>query len=256
MQRIPPKIKTLLKQITDPYQTILGDNLVGIYIHGSLALGCFNWEKSDIDFIAVVRESLSAGVKLSLLDAVDQLKKHFPPKGIEMSVVLKEFCVHFQYPTPYELHFSNDWEERYHTNPMLLCDDRIKTDYDLAAHFTVLRKAGISFYGPPVTGVFGDVPVKCYLDSIQRDVGNAEEDILACPLYVVLNLCRVLAYRRDGLILSKKQGGNWGIENLPAEYGRIIEQALYCYRTSEKMTVDEAEARKFSRFMTGRIFSE
>ncbi|WP_161567304.1 hypothetical protein [Acidilutibacter cellobiosedens] len=36
------------------YQTILGDNLVGIYVHGSIAFGCFHEEKSDIDFIAVI----------------------------------------------------------------------------------------------------------------------------------------------------------------------------------------------------------
>jgi streptomycin 3"-adenylyltransferase len=44
----------ILKIIKQEYQTILGDNLVGIYVHGSIAFGCFHEEKSDIDFIAVI----------------------------------------------------------------------------------------------------------------------------------------------------------------------------------------------------------
>ena len=35
-------------------QDILGNELTGIYLHGSAALGCFNPFKSDIDLIVVV----------------------------------------------------------------------------------------------------------------------------------------------------------------------------------------------------------
>lgn len=48
------------------YQNILKDNLIGIYIHGSIALNCFNWDKSDIDFIIVVRDKLSIDIRLKI----------------------------------------------------------------------------------------------------------------------------------------------------------------------------------------------
>lgn len=35
----------------------LSENLVGIYLHGSLAMGCFNPSRSDVDLV-VVKESL------------------------------------------------------------------------------------------------------------------------------------------------------------------------------------------------------
>ena len=43
----------LLDTVAGRYEEILGKNLVGIYAHGSLAFGCFSWERSDIDFLVV-----------------------------------------------------------------------------------------------------------------------------------------------------------------------------------------------------------
>ena len=47
--------KELLDKIVSAYNDILQENLTGIYVHGSLAFGCFRWEKSDVDFLVVVR---------------------------------------------------------------------------------------------------------------------------------------------------------------------------------------------------------
>ena len=81
-------------------------------------------------------------------------------------------------------------------------------DRDLAAHFTVTRAVGVPLWGAPAADVFAPVPAADYLDSIWYDVEGAEDDILENPVYVILNLCRVLAYLRDGAVLSKAQAGN------------------------------------------------
>ena len=128
----------LLAIISKRYSKILDRNLVSIYIHGSIAFQCFNWEKSDIDFIVVVNDVLSQQAKLDLLQVLEELRCQGPQKGFEMSVVIKSYCKDFKYPTPYELHFSNGWLERYLQNPLLLCNNDVKSDYDLAAHFTVI----------------------------------------------------------------------------------------------------------------------
>ena len=52
------KEQVILSIISKEYQDILGDNLCGIYLHGSLAFGCFNWAKSDIDFLVVVYDEI------------------------------------------------------------------------------------------------------------------------------------------------------------------------------------------------------
>lgn len=246
--------QTILQIISQRYSEILSSNLVGIYIHGSIAFGCFNWDKSDIDFLVVVNEEISQKTKLCLLEVLESLRKHSPPKGLEMSVVLKKFCIDFKYPTPYELHFSNGLLERYLDNPLLLCDNNLKTDKDLAAHFTIIKQVGIVLCGLPIDDVFGEVPMEKYIDSIKYDIENARIEILKNPVYIVLNLCRVNSYIKDKLILSKEQGGKWGLNNLPKQYYDIIAQALHCYKTRESMVIVEKEAINFCDYMLELIF--
>ena len=51
-------IYELMKQVNEWVKEILQDNYVGVYFHGSLRLGSFNPNKSDLDFIIVVKEQI------------------------------------------------------------------------------------------------------------------------------------------------------------------------------------------------------
>ncbi|WP_155832630.1 nucleotidyltransferase domain-containing protein [Butyrivibrio sp. AE3006] len=49
-------MEKVLNEFVEQTKEILGDNLVGIYLHGSYVMGCFNLQKSDLDLIIVVNE--------------------------------------------------------------------------------------------------------------------------------------------------------------------------------------------------------
>ena len=53
----------VLRELLDGFimnsKNILGNNLTGIYLHGSAAMGCFNDKKSDIDLLVVVKNDIS-----------------------------------------------------------------------------------------------------------------------------------------------------------------------------------------------------
>ena len=130
----------ILSIIGNEYHTILGNNLCGIYIHGSLAFGCFNWSKSDIDFLVVVYNPLSQTQKEALIRSLLRLNPVAPPKGFEMSVVLYHDCRAFHYPTPFQLHFSKAHIERSKENLSEYCRTMNGTDCDLAAHFIIVKR--------------------------------------------------------------------------------------------------------------------
>ena len=197
----------MLSKIAEHYNQILRENLVGIYVHGSIGFGCFSWDRSDIDFIVVVNKPVSQQTKRQLLRVLKKLGEQAPPKGFEMSVVLEKYCKTFVYPTPYELHFNSVHTDEYTRELLSLCNDE-RIDEDLAAHFTVIKNVGVVLCGAAIEDVFGDVPGSDYLDSISKDVENAKEHVNEFPVYIILNLCRVCAYINDGLVLSKEQGGN------------------------------------------------
>ena len=243
----------LLNEFTERSKEILGDNLVGIYLHGSAVMGCFNPEKSDIDLIIVVERPLSDPVKRAYMEMATAYSAMGPKKGIEMSVVLRAVCKPFVYPTPFELHFSEGHADWYRNDP----DDYIRrmngTDKDLAAHFTIINKRGRCLYGAPIAEVFAEVPLADYMDSIWFDVESAVEEIAKYPMYLILNLARVLAYKEEGLVLSKKEGGEWAIDRLPKEYRPLITDALREYTESAEVVYDKALAARYAEYVLDRI---
>lgn len=243
----------ILNKIGEKYQEILKDKLTGIYVHGSIAFGCFRWEESDIDFIVVVNTIPSREEKEALIKALLDLDQGFPPKGVEMSVVLQKYCNSFVYPTPFELHFSNDHKEKCRQNLKEYCEGMHGSDKDLAAHFTVIRAAGKRLCGEEIGAVFGEVPREAYLDSIRWDVGDAVNRIGENPVYLILNLCRTLAYMEEDAVISKEQGGRWGIANLPEAYRPIVEKALKSYSKGRIFKEEEEKLKGFAAYMEKRM---
>ena len=247
--------EALLEEFIRQNKDILGDNLTGIYLHGSAVMGCFRAGVSDIDLIVVIEKDISDEKKRQYLDMLVALNRQAPAKGIELSIVEKDVCSPFVYPTPFVLHFSVAHLEWYQTRPEAYIAGMKGTDPDLAAHFTILYHRGKTLYGKEIREVFSQVSREHYLDSIWNDIKNAEADILEQPVYVILNLYRVLAYTRDSLILSKKEGGEWGLANVPVKYNGLISGALAEYRTGVLMQTDNCRqlAEEYARYMIEEI---
>ncbi len=243
----------VIDEFVEKSKEILKDNLAGIYLHGSAVMGCYNPKKSDLDLIVVVNEPIQDDVKRRFLDMVVELNEKGPAKGIEMSVVTKSACKPFAYPTPFELHFSVMHTGWYKDNPEDYIQKMKGSDKDLAAHFTIIGKRGKCLYGLPVEEVFAPVPKADYMDSIWEDIAEAPEDILDNTMYITLNLARVLAYKKDGQIFSKKEGGEWALKNVPAEYHPLIKAAMSEYATGEDVTYDHALAKSYAEYMLEEI---
>lgn len=245
--------QNILDEIVNKSKQIFEDELVGIYLHGSMAMGCFNPEKSDIDLIIVIRNNITDNQKLKFMDNVVELNRIAPSKGIEVSIVKEEYCKKFIYPTPFELHFSNAHLQWFIDKPIDYVQKMNGTDKDLAAHFKIIKKYGIVLYGAEINEVFDDVPRKDYIDSILCDIEGAKEEILEEPVYMILNLCRVAAFLKNDLIISKKQGGEWALQNISAQYKSLISNAIQSYSLGTEMNIDKMEAQKFADYMLQMI---
>ncbi|WP_461615203.1 aminoglycoside adenylyltransferase domain-containing protein [Clostridium sp. Marseille-QA1073] len=244
-------INILLTEIIEKYKNLLGENLVGIYLHGSLVMGCFNSESSDIDFLIVVKDKLSFNVKRRIVDILLDLSNFAPKKGFEVSVILEKYSKDFVYPTPFELHYSNEYKDKYIKDKGFLCENG--EDADLAAHITIINKRGRCLYGKEIKEVFGEVPEKYYINSILNDVENAIDEIVENPVYIILNLCRVLYYLKERVVSSKYEGGIWGKTNYKV-HEDLMKMALNIYSghiNEEKW--NEEELKNFAAYMIEEI---
>lgn len=242
----------VIDQFTQESMEILGENLVGVYLHGSAVMGCFHPKKSDLDLIVVVKDAVPDVNKKAFMEMVTKLNAQGPAKGIEMSIVRREVCDPFLYPTPFELHFSIGCLNWYLEDPEGFVQKMNGTDKDLAAHFTVIRTRGKCLYGAPIEEVFGRVPREVYVDSVWYDVEGALEEIAENTMYLTLNLARVLAYLREDQVLSKQEGGEWGLQNLPEKYHELMQEALKEYQ-GEEPAYDMELAKEYAQFMLAGI---
>lgn len=243
---------TLLKALVEAAKGAFGANLTGVYLHGSLAMGCFNPKKSDIDLLVVVETMPGRGERLALLSRLVELNKLALAKGIELSVLERPACDPFRHPCPYVFHFSPAHLPAIQADPVAYVEAMVGTDRDLAAHCTVLRQHGKALWGPPIPEVFGAVTAEDYGDSILFDLSGAQEDMGRSPVDTILNLCRALAFFRQGLCLSKAQGGQWALDHLVPAYRDLIGEALDCYGSDREMEATPL-ARLFAVYALGEL---
>jgi predicted nucleotidyltransferase len=249
MEEMMEEFKDFLESFVSRNRAILGENLVGVYLHGSYVMDCFNPKKSDLDLLIVVEDVIPDDIKLKYMDMVVSLNEEAPAKGIELSIVKKGDCNPFAYPTPYELHFSKVHLDWYKKSPLDYVQKMKGTDKDLAAHVMLIKNRGKVLYGLGIEEVFGDISKQDYFDSIWSDIEGAKEDILDNTMYITLNLARVLAYQKEGLILSKKEGGEWGLANLPVKYHLLIIEALEEYASENPSQYNNELAVEYAEYM-------
>jgi len=252
----PAPVRQQVEDFAAAVRSILADNLVGIYLHGSLAMGCFNADRSDVDLLVVTRQGIALEPKRALGKLL--LRSSEAPRPIEISFVHQADLQPWQYPTPFDLHYGEGWRGRYEAE---LADDgwrhwndTHRTDPDLAAHCTIMLTRGICLFGEPISAVFPPVPRADYVSALLYDVDTAPAWIADNPVYGILNLCRVLWYLTDEQIASKDEGGVWAVEYLPEAHRPLVLQALNIYRGScEDTAFDPGALAEFAMYMDARI---
>ncbi|ALS75863.1 hypothetical protein AUC31_11965 [Planococcus rifietoensis] len=223
----PQELKNFIADLMDGINDMIEQPPVGMYLHGSLAMGGFNPNRSDIDLLLVTKRPLSMHHKQELAHFF--LEKSSKPFPIEISSLTLEQLESWSHPTPYDFHFSEYWRERYETELNKYINNKEKTDGDLAAHFVILKHRGICLAGRPIEEIFPSIPQQDYLASILEDYEECLEKIHEKPVYCTLNLVRVYRYVKEGKICSKQEAGKWGQLNLPKPFTAVIRQAAEAY---------------------------
>jgi predicted nucleotidyltransferase len=237
-----------LGAVVDAAREILGDELVGVYLHGSLAMGGFNPSESDLDLLAVVRRPMTDDEKRRLWARLSRIsgRKHHRsrrplPRSIEMSFLTREQLDAWEHPARYEFRWAEHWRFRHPAD---------RRDPDLATHVVIARTHGVALHGPPPAEVLPDVPRADYVDSALTHVdGNLAGRHVGMD--VLLNAGRAMAAVVDGVVFSKEEGGRWLLERAPAELHGVVAAALAAYLgEGDESRLDRAALARFAEWWT------
>jgi streptomycin 3"-adenylyltransferase len=228
---------------------VLQERLRAVYLHGSLALGCFNPRRSDIDVLVVVDETLTQEDKLRLVELLLHVSN--TPHEIELDLVTAGQLAHWRHPSPSEFHYSEWSRDRFEADPARRLAELSRPNADLAAHVTVARAAGVAVVGPTPRDLIPEVPFDHLRDSLLRDLGWARD--VESETYGILSPCRIWATLDTRDLHSKLTGARWALERLPAELKPPVEAALATYRDDATIRVDESARQRLFDYIVDKV---
>jgi len=180
----------------------LGENLIGLYLHGSATMGAFQYLRSDFDMLAVVERPLTKDEQRVVAELLMDPEMPCPGSGLELSIVTDASLDVESHSPPFELHLCTVPEARTfvdgHGHP---------GDPDLLIHYAVAREKGRAIIGPPPEEMFPLIPRSWVLEAMADELGWALAN--ATPGYAVLNAVRALRYAYTGDFVSKQEGAYW-----------------------------------------------
>ncbi|HZG87592.1 aminoglycoside adenylyltransferase domain-containing protein [Paenibacillus sp.] len=235
----PEPTKRQTEDFVRQLRETLGDNLIGVYLHGSLATDSFQPARSDVDVLAVCEEAVDDDAKTALANAL--LRRSSDPSPLEVHLCTRAQLHPWRHPSPFAFHWSEGWRGRF-AAARDGADDGAGfaalpafaggVDADLAAHVRAARDRGVALYGAPAAEALPAVPDADVRAAILADVDVPFRDVSREPVYYVLNLLRAMRFDADGAMLSKEEAGVWGLAAMPLHI-EVVADALKLYRRPE-----------------------
>jgi Aminoglycoside adenylyltransferase, C-terminal domain len=249
MAHIPARASVLLQDLTAQLPIILGQNLVGIYLYGSVTHSAFNPKRSDLDCIVLTRRNLSDAQFRKLGAWLAHTAKSNPwTMRLQMLFLVKD-----------ELLVMNSSACLYQFGVLT----RSGSDGNPISWLDFLRSGKVLF-GPRPESFLPEITPDLFFQALKRELGYLREEISEKPkskwrdvpiyrAYAVLTVCRILYSFSKGGIASKPTAAKWAIKNLPEQWGQIIRQALEFNENSRESDIPMKRIEQFIIFADAQL---
>lgn len=252
-ENIPEKIPALLEEMASDFPSVLENNLVGIYLWGSLTYEAFDERCSDVDCIVVTRSQINEREFSMLEDWFENsLKKNYWTGKLDMRFVIdEEFLDKTSKCCGY--HFGKLIRHGSDGNPIIWVN---------------IGNSGITIWGKPATEIAPEVTPKVLNEALLLELEYLKEDLAANAgdksdlaffhnSYAVLTACRIFYTVHNKTLVSKDKASVWTIQNTPEKWHTVIKSAKENRRAGKglKTAKLENDAMDFVCFVETRIKS-
>lgn len=222
-----PEVTAVLDDLLSSVRTVLGPELIGVYLSGSLATGDFD-RASDID-VVIATETEVAGERFAALDAVHQRigrRDEWCATQLECTYISRAALHRFDPALARHACLDRGVGERLAV---------VTYDEGWTVHCHLLKTRGITLAGPPPATLLDDVSPALLQAAMSAVIARWATEILADPQsidsrnyqsYVVLSLCRMRYTLETGAVASKRRAAEWALRTLPEKWHSLIERAL------------------------------
>jgi hypothetical protein len=241
-------LNRVLSELVKSVRTILNDNFIGSYLQGSFAIGDYD-EHSDVDFIMVVKDELSANE----MNALQVMHNRIYEFGIEWAKHLEgsyfPLKILQSQPLGQKLWYLDNGSR-----------SLIESDHcnSLVVRWTV-REKGVIMAGPDPKTIINPIPTNSLRKEIYSTICDWGKQIIANPKqfenrfyqsFIVLSYCRMLHDLKKGEISSKQTGAEWAKKNLDQSWVDLIDRT-WQGRPNPAVSVREpADPEDFARTLS------
>jgi hypothetical protein len=223
-------VDAALHELRTNIEAILGDHFVGMYLSGSLALGDFAADRSDIDFVVVTDAALSRSLVAALRTMHDRFNASDSPWSTEVEAAYIPLSALRRYDPADTRHPHIERG----AGQALEMDD---LDGGWVIQRYILREHGVAVVGPAQYTLIDSV----HPHDLRRDVVTLMEGWWGpmrnnpAPLlrhhigyqaYAVLTMCRILSTFESGVVVSKPVAAHWARQIEGGRWAALIERAL------------------------------
>lgn|GEM_PF-230972 len=214
-------VTTVLKMLIPKMKMVLGAKLAGVYLYGSLVLGDFDADISDIDLLAALTDDLT-DAEFAALDAMHGEMVAAQPEWddrIEIAYVTLEALRTFKTVrcplaviSPGEsFHFKD-------------------AGIDWLINWYIVREKGVTLLGAPPQSIIPPISQAEYVEEVKAHVQRwrswvNEEMDRPLQAYAIMTLCRAYYTVVHGEHTSKRKAALWAAERMP-EWKSTIENAF------------------------------
>ena len=255
-RKIPGDLSDLFQVMATDLAAIVGDNLVGVYLWGSLTYQAFDETCSDVDCVAVTRRDLDDREFSELDEWFKEKGKHNRwVKRIDMRFVIDgEFlnktsrCCGFYHYTGKLVRHGSDG------NPIIWMN---------------VGQSGITLWGKDAKLIAPQVSDQSlndalllelnYLnDGLARRARDRSDQAFIYNAYAVLTACRILYSAYHRALVSKDQASSWAMEKVPPIWRTVIRVANENRLSNRGSTTSQLEedATHFVEYVTCEVTHE
>lgn len=210
-------LRELLSRLTDGQEGVLGDDLLGSYVFGSVATGDFEPGISDVDTAVVLRADATPAQLTALGHLHEEIIEEMPAWEDLVEVV-------YLSSGALAMFRASSWPaarispgEPFHA---------IEVDRRWLIDWYQLREVGVALRGPAIDSLVPEITQAEYVDAVRQHLLTWRDSLddlesQGDQAYAVLTMCRGLRTLRTDDHVSKREAARWASEELP-EHADLI----------------------------------
>ena len=244
--RLPAAETEQAAQVVAAVADVLGDDLLGAYLHGSAVLGRLR-PYSDLDVLAVSARCTTPEEKRRLVDrlrAVSWRRAAVPARPVELTIVVASAIRPWRTPTRLDLQYGEWLRDDCERGSLEPWSENAHGDVAVLLAIVLLGDSPLA--GPPPAELLDPVPRDDLVAAMVGGLDELEGDIEGDTRNVVLTLARLWCTVATGEFRSKDEAATWVLARLPERHRPVVERARSIH-SARRRSGGTTSPRRFGR---------